>query len=177
MAGAYVRHAMIPHITRPPGMSSLHAICHGKERRSPACRVGYAEKCRTGYRHPSPNDAIGIAIPMRQHRRMSNNETANRRLPTSAHEYPPRIALPSSPIRSPAIPDCRSELTRETRPNYRLLPVGSTWTIGAIFRMGPGLVPGFTLGVADRAGECRGLGAVAHAQLGQEAVHVVLDCM
>src|SRR5439155_8582088 len=88
-----------------------------------------------------------------------------------------RVALSSRLIRSPAIPDYHSELTRGTHPNYGLPSAGSTWIIGAIFRMDPGLVPGFTLGVADGAGKCRSLGAGAHAQLRQEAVHVVLDCM
>ena len=109
--------------------------------------------------------------------RSPNNEIANHRSPRAAHEYPPRIVLSRRLIRSPAIPDNRSELTRETHSHYRLLPAGSTWIMGAIFRMNPGLVPGFTLGVANGARECCGLGAGAHAELGQETVHVVFDSM
>jgi hypothetical protein len=141
------------------------------------CPVGYAKRCRVRYWRTPPNDAIGIVIPMRQLRRIPNNQNARRRSPTVALAYSPRIALRGSEICYRAIPDRRSELTRETHPHYGLPPAGSTWTIGAIFRMDPGLVLGFTLGVADGAGEGHSLGAGAHAQLGQEAVHVVFDSM
>jgi hypothetical protein len=104
-------------------------------------------------------------------------ETANQLLLTSVHEYSQRIALPRGLMCSLAISDCRTELTRMPLHHYRFLPAGSTWTIGAIFGVDPGLVPGFSLGVADGARQCRSLGAGAHAQLGEQAVHVILDGM
>lgn len=88
-----------------------------------------------------------------------------------------RNALWSSLIHSPAIHGCRAQLTRQTPNHYRCQAAGSTWVIGAIFWLKPDLVLGSALGVGDGAGERRSLGSGAHAQLGQEVMHMVLDCM
>jgi hypothetical protein len=45
------------------------------------------------------------------------------------------------------------------------------------FWIDPGLVLVSTLGLADGAGQCRRFGACADAKFGQQAVHVILDCM